>query len=136
MNTYRCLVGSVLVLVPVLTVVSAQQPRQVLHARQEPLITFLRVTDQQLVIRAPVSPPFTVGPEPGQTTAPFQAAAYDCVLSVRDENIRGVLIKQITSPPTQDQDRCWHVPAPEDQADRITSTVTARVETVMKGGPG
>jgi hypothetical protein len=28
------------------------------------------------------------------------------------------------------------VPAPEDQADRITSTVTARVETVIKGGPG
>src|SRR5688572_2570496 len=106
MNTYRCLVGSVLVLVPVLTLVSAQQPRQVLHARQEPLITFLRVTDQQLVIRAPVSPPFTVGPAPGQTRAAFLAAAYDFVLSVRVENIRGVLMKRMTSPPTQDQYRC------------------------------
>ena len=135
MNNKR-LLGSML-LVPLFTaLLSSQEARRVLMTRQQPLLTYLKADDRHVVIESTRPRPQTLGPAPGETRAHLLGSAFDLVLGIHVQNVRGMPMKWMETPPAAPEFKTWLVPVPEDQADRIGSTVTARVEAVVKGSRG
>jgi len=118
------------------TLVCSQEPRRVLLTGGQPLLAYLKADDRHVVIESALSRPQKLGPAPGDTRAHHLASAFDLVLGIQVQNVRGVLLKLMTTPPTASEYKLWYVPASESEADVIGSRVTARVETVVKGGRG
>jgi hypothetical protein len=130
------LVNAVTVAVLFTTLVYSQEPRRVLLTRRQPLLAYLKADDRHVVIESALPRPQKLGPAAGETGAHHLTSAYDVVLVVHVQKVSGVPMKLMTTPPTASEYKLWYAPAPESEADVIGSTVTARIETVVKGGRG
>lgn len=133
MNRKSLVPASALILGSLLTAVaSSQEPRRVVLRQQQPLLAYLRPDDRHVVIELPLSRPQKVGPVAGESYGHLLGSAFEVVIGVRVQSVVGMPMKLMVTPPTALEYKTWFVPAAEDQADRIGSTVTARVETVLK----
>ena len=132
MNRNSFVPASALILVSLLTaVVSSQEPRRVVLRQQQPLLASLRPDDRHVVMELALPRPQKAGPVAGEIHARLWGSTFNAVLGVRVQSVLGMPMKLMVTPPTALEYKTWLVPAAEDRADRIGSTVTARVEIVL-----
>lgn len=116
--------------------VSAQEPRRIVRGQDRPLATYLTPSDRHVIILLPSSPPFRLGPAPGETRPHFLSQGSDLVLAIRVESIRGIATRRMVTPPDAPEYRWWYVPAPDHDANWVVSMVTAKADDVLKAPDG
>jgi hypothetical protein len=89
--------------------------------RRQPLLAYLKADDRHVVIESAVTRPQKLGPAPGETRGHQLTSAYDLVLGIHVQNVSGVPMKLMTTPPTASEYKLWYVPASESEADVIGS---------------
>ncbi|HEY1303532.1 MAG TPA: hypothetical protein VGF24_08295 [Vicinamibacterales bacterium] len=127
------MIAALALVVRAITLLDAQEPRRIVRTSEQPLATYLRPGDRHVIIESPNPRPQRLSPDPGETRAHLLAGASDAVLAIRVERVRGVPVRRMETHPDALEYKTWFEPASDDEANRILSTISARVEDVFKG---